>query len=114
MRPTELSRHIRCKTDIDVARFAELSLGYDPVARQEVLDGLTYGWRLSVEGVLSSPRLVTGKGNQQDKKNVYWLKMNNNVELGRTWQSGLRNRSSGLRTRSSVNSEDSLRTGLSG
>ena len=50
MRPMELSRHIRCKTDIDVTRLAALSLGYDPVARQEVLDGLTNGWRLSVEG----------------------------------------------------------------
>ena len=36
--------------DIDVALFAALSLGYDSVAQQEMLEGLTTEWRWSVEG----------------------------------------------------------------
>ena len=51
MHPRELSRHKLCQSDINVARFATLTEGYDPAARQEVLDGLTWGWRLSVEGI---------------------------------------------------------------
>ena len=50
MYPRDLSRHIRCGTEINVALFTALTEGYDPVARQNVLEGLTSGWWLGVEG----------------------------------------------------------------
>ena len=48
MCPRDLSRDIHCRTDINVALFAELTIGYDPVARRDVMEGLTSGWRLGV------------------------------------------------------------------
>ena len=48
MSPRDLSRHIHCHTEINVDLFAALTIGYDPVARQTVLEGLTSGWRLGV------------------------------------------------------------------
>ena len=50
MQPGHIRPEQDARPDIDVALFAALSLGYDPIAQQEVLEGLTTGWRLSVEG----------------------------------------------------------------
>ena len=48
MSPRDLSRHIPCRTDINIDLFAELTIGYDPAARRAVLENLTSGWRLGV------------------------------------------------------------------
>ena len=48
MKPSELARHIGCKSEINVARFTELSIGYDPEALAGVISGLNDGWRLGV------------------------------------------------------------------
>ena len=36
IKPTELARHIRSGNDVNVARSAELAVGFDPMALEEV------------------------------------------------------------------------------
>ena len=49
MSPEDLSRHINCGVTMDVDRIDELTEGFDPVVRKEVLEGLRNGFPLSVE-----------------------------------------------------------------